>query len=56
MLHQKKKYCRTCSPIQWVLGGLCRETQECLFVPVPDETAKTSVVGILPLEIGGEDI
>ena len=28
-------------PQQWVFGALCRETGECLLVPVPDRSKKT---------------
>lgn len=34
-------------PNQWVLGGICRETNECFLVPVPDRTART----LLPIII-----
>ena len=32
---------------QWVLGGICRETRECFFVPVEDRTENTLLSIIL---------
>uniref|UniRef100_A0A914LHS4 Uncharacterized protein n=1 Tax=Meloidogyne incognita TaxID=6306 RepID=A0A914LHS4_MELIC len=33
-------------PQQWIFGGLCRESDECFLVQVPDRSAKTLMAEI----------
>ncbi|RUS80530.1 hypothetical protein EGW08_011714 [Elysia chlorotica] len=41
---------------QWVLGAICRETRECFFLPIRDQSAETIVTIIQNRIAGGSTI